>query len=96
MESVCAFSNEPGLGGGWLLLGVEAEKGVLFPGFEGYEAVGVPDAERLSADLASRCATDFDQPVRLNIESTTLHGKTVLSVFVPELSPSAKPLLKRP
>ena len=96
MESVCAFSNEPGLGGGWLLLGVEAEKGILFPGFEGYEVVGVLDAEKLSADLSTRCASEFDQPIRPRIESATLHGKTVLLVFVPELAPSAKPLfLKR-
>ncbi|WP_373054235.1 helix-turn-helix domain-containing protein, partial [Thioalkalivibrio sp.] len=23
LETVCAFANEPGMGGGWLLLGVE-------------------------------------------------------------------------
>jgi ATP-dependent DNA helicase RecG len=25
LETVCAFANEPGLGGGWLLLGVVRE-----------------------------------------------------------------------
>ena len=26
LETVCAFANEPGLGGGWLLLGVTREE----------------------------------------------------------------------
>ena len=30
METVCAFSNEPGLGGGYLLLGVERDQQDLF------------------------------------------------------------------
>ena len=33
METVCAFSNEPGLGGGYILLGAEHEKHSLFPSF---------------------------------------------------------------
>jgi len=31
METICAFANEPGLGGGWLLLGVVREDQALFP-----------------------------------------------------------------
>lgn len=31
LETVCAFANEPGLGGGWLLLGVVREELALFP-----------------------------------------------------------------
>ena len=31
LETVCAFANEPGLGGGWLLLGVEREEQPCFP-----------------------------------------------------------------
>ena len=34
METVCAFANEPGLGGGWLLLGVTREEWALFPSYE--------------------------------------------------------------
>ena len=30
METVCAFSNEPGLEGGYILLGVEREESTLF------------------------------------------------------------------
>ena len=33
METVCAFANEPGLGGGHLLLGVAREEMALFERF---------------------------------------------------------------
>lgn len=89
LETVCAFANEPGLGGGWLLLGVQLAPGTLWPT---YEVVGVPNPERVSADLASQCASVFNQPIRIDIEPETLNGKTVLKVFVPELPPAQKPL----
>lgn len=31
LETFCAFANEPGLGGGWLLPGDEREEHALFP-----------------------------------------------------------------
>ena len=34
LETVCAFANEPGLRGGWLLLGVVREELALFPAYE--------------------------------------------------------------
>ncbi len=34
LETVCAFANEPGLGGGWLLLGVVREEMALFPSYQ--------------------------------------------------------------
>lgn len=34
LETVCAFANEPGLRGGWLLLGVVREDMALFPSYE--------------------------------------------------------------
>jgi ATP-dependent DNA helicase RecG len=89
METVCAFANEPGLGGGWLLLGVQLAPGTLWPT---YEVVGVPKPDRVSTDLASQCASVFNQPIRVEIEPESVNGKTVLKVFVPELPPAQKPL----
>lgn len=34
METVCSFSNEPGLGGGHILLGVAEAEGTLFQTYE--------------------------------------------------------------
>jgi len=89
MESICAFANEPGLGGGHLLLGVEREENSLFPS---YEICGIENVDALQLDLSSQCADRFNQPLRPEIFVETLNGKNVVSVFVPELEQSQKPL----
>jgi len=89
LETICAFANEPHLGGGWLLLGVTREELALFPG---YEVEGVPNPDKLSADLASQCATTFNVPLRLEISTEMLEGKPVVVVFVPESGPQDKPV----
>jgi len=89
MESICAFANEPGLGGGWLLLGVQMEESALFPA---YEVIGLEDPDRISADLATRASTEFNQPVRLEIQTELLHDKPVIRVFVPEAPAHDKPV----
>lgn len=47
LETICAFSNEPGLGGGYILLGVTRADDTLWPA---YEAVGVRDPDKLQSD----------------------------------------------
>lgn len=89
LESVCAFANEPGLGGGWILLGVAPRQNSFWPV---YEAVGVSEPDRTSAELATKCASEFNQPLRVQIESALINSKPVLVVFVPELPTSQKPL----
>lgn len=91
LETVCAFANEPGLGGGYLLLGVAAsDQSSLFG--RDYEVVGVPNPDQAQSDLASQCATSFNRPVRPQVAVERLGGKPVLVVFVPELGPTDKPL----
>lgn len=89
METVCAFANEPGMGGGWLLLGVVREETALFPG---YTVEGVEQPERVGADLATQAASMFNQPMRLEVRTEVLDGKVVLVVFVPEAAPQDKPV----
>lgn len=89
LETVCAFANEPGLGGGWLLLGVTREELALFPA---YEIQGLDHPDKISADLASQAASMFNRPLRLNIQAEVLDGKAVIAVFVPEAAPQDKPL----
>lgn len=90
METVCAFANEPGLGGGYLLLGVERDTQDLFN--NAYRVVGITQPDKLQADLASQCASVFNRPVRPRVSVETLQGKTVLVVEVPEAPPTDKPL----
>ena len=51
METVCACANEPGLGGGHLLLGVMRDPDDLFGA--AYQVVGIANPDKVQADLAS-------------------------------------------
>ena len=90
METVCAFANEPGLGGGYLLLGVTRDQQDLFT--NAYKIDGVENPDKLQSDLASRCASTFNRPVRPRVSVEELSGKTVIVVYVPEAAPTEKPI----
>ena len=90
METVCAFANEPGLGGGYLLLGVVRDPHDLFG--TAYEVVGVSNPDKLQSDLASQCASVFNRPLRPRVSVETIQGKTVIAVYVPEAAPTDKPI----
>lgn len=89
LETVIAFANEPGLGGGYLLLGVER---IARTGKTQYCAVGVPDPDKLQSDLASQCATMLNVSLRPQIRADHVDGQTVLVVFVPEVATADKPV----
>lgn len=92
METVCAFANEPGLGGGYLLLGVEEEREL----FETrYKASSIPDPEKLQNDIATQCSSMFNIPVRPKLSVEEIDGETVIKMRVRELSESQKPLYFR-
>jgi ATP-dependent DNA helicase RecG len=89
LETICAFANEPGLGGGHLLLGVVREENALIPG---YEVVGIDNPDKLSSDLATQCRTGFNMPIRIDIQTEQVAGKIVLVVTIPEAQPAEKPI----
>jgi ATP-dependent DNA helicase RecG len=89
LETVIAFANEPGLGGGYLLLGVGHISGV---GQTRYQSVGVADPDKLQSDLASQCASMLNIPLRPQMRTEGVDGKTVLVVFVPEAATLDKPV----
>jgi len=86
LESVCALSNEPGRGGGYLLLGVVRNEARLFPD---YEVVGVTEVDKLQSDLATQCRNEFNIPICPQVFVENLDKKTVLWAFVPEVDPHA-------
>jgi len=88
METICALCNEPELGGGTILLGVTKDDG-LFPF---YSATGVTDPDKICSDIASACATTFNQPVRVNISTELVDEAAVIRVDVPELLNGQKPV----
>lgn len=87
MQTICAFANEPGLGGGWLLLGI-AE-----PDHEhdNFWMNGVQDIDNLLGALQNNCRNQFEHPVSIECKHAKIDGKSVIGVFVHELEPSAKP-----
>lgn len=90
METICAFSNEPGLGGGLIVLGVAKDETSLF---QNYYIEGITNPDKLQLDIASQTAIVFNQPVRPDIEIEKLaSGKLVLKMFVKELPDGQKPL----
>ena len=90
METVIAFANEPGLGGGHLLLGVNWE--LNDKGDTRYFAEGVPDPDKLQRDLATQCASMLSTVLRPEMAVERVDGQTLIVVFVPEADPSQKPV----
>ena len=89
METVCAFSNEPLLGGGYIVLGVAPVASLLWPI---YEVVGVPDADQLQQDIATQCASMFNVVIRPKISVELVGTRKVVTVFVPEAGTHEKPV----
>lgn len=93
METVIAFANEPGLGGGYLLLGADWELDAK--GDTRYWADGVPDPDKAQKDLATQCASMLNMAVRPEMAVERVDGKTLVVVFVPEADASQKPIYLR-
>ena len=89
MESVCSFSNEPGLGGGYILLGIGENKADRNNRFV---IEGVSDSDKAQLDISTQCASMFNFPVRPRIDVEQIDGKNILKIFVPELPSQQKPL----
>lgn len=90
IETVIAFANEPGLGGGHLLLGVNCA--VNDKGDTRYWAEGVPDPDKVQKDLATQCASMLSTVLRPEMAVERVNGQTLIVVFVPEADPSQKPV----
>ena len=89
LETISAFSNEPGLGGGYLLFGVSEEPGRAFT------AKGVADPKKLEQELSSLCASAFNRTVRPRIWTEIIAGAALVAAFVPEATPTEKPIFIR-
>ena len=88
-ETICAFANEPDLGGGTILLGI-GKSGDDF--FGGYEVVGINDPDQVSADIATGCASTFNIPIRPRISTLEFQHHVVIAIEVDELPAPQKPL----
>ena len=89
LETVCAFLNEPGLGGGAILIGVAENKAGDGPQ---YIVDGVADPDKAQLDLATQCKSVFNTPIYPTIKVEKIDGKAVLKVVVDEQPFGRKPV----
>jgi ATP-dependent DNA helicase RecG len=92
METVSAFSNEPGRGGGYILFGVT--KLSDDDDDQRYEIVGVPDPDTITSDFVSQCASMLNEVIRPEVETFAddVTGKVLVIAFVREAQDHQKPI----
>jgi len=88
-ETVCAFSNEPKLGGGTIILGVSRDEDD--PASD-YEAHGVTSPDQIQLEIATGCANRFNVAVRPKITLEEYEGKSFIIVEIEERPAGEKPL----
>jgi len=93
METVIAFANEPGLDGGYLLLGVDWA--INDKGDTVYTPAGLPNPDKVQRDLASQCASMLNVALRPEMQLEQVDGHTLLVVYVPEADVTHKPIYKK-
>ena len=89
LETVCSFSNEPGLGGGVIVIGIAESKNADGPK---YIVDGVDDPDKAQLDLATQCKSAFNTPIYPTIKVEKLCRKAVLKVIVDEVPFGRKPV----
>lgn len=90
METVCAFANEPGLCGGYLLLGAK-RTGMAEDGRPVYEPENIENTDKIQSDFVAMCNSMFNVRIRPIINVEDYLGKTVIVVKIEELPESQKP-----
>ena len=90
METVCAFANEPGLCGGYLLLGAK-RTGIAEDGRPVYEPENIENTDKVQSDFVAMCNSMFNVRIRPIINVEEYLGKTVIVVKIEELPESQKP-----
>lgn len=78
METICSFSNEPGMGGGDIILGVECSDIPNDNAVKTYNVIGVEDTDKLQSDIATQCSCMFNIAVRPDVSIEKLNGKNVI------------------
>ena len=89
LETVSAFSNEPGLDGGYILLGISRNEEALEPR---YLVTGVQNPDHIQQQVASLCSQSFNSVIRPIILTIPHPDGTVILVYIPEAKVHEKPV----
>ena len=84
LETISAFSNEPGLGYGYILLGIEERSGAFF-------VVGIEDPEKIQNQIATLCSSSFSVELRPQIRIFPEHNNAIV-VKISEAPRQDKPV----
>lgn len=88
MQTVCAFANEPDLGGGYILLGVQE----LTEPETYYVPIGLENTDQLLNNLQSNCRDQFDSSIAISAEIGEVEGRTLIAITVHESPNAHKPV----
>ena len=89
LETISAFANEPDLGGGYLILGLNPNK-EKHP--IRYEAHGIHEPDRLQQELVGLCRNNFNVQISPEIVLHQVGTNVLLIAYIPEASPRNKPV----
>lgn len=89
-ETISAFSNEPELGGGYLILGLKKNKENASSGR--YSIIGVDDPDKIQCELAGVCRSSFNIQICPKISVESIDGKVLVVAFIPESFCREKPV----
>lgn len=89
LETISAFSNEPDLGGGYLVLGLKKND----QGFPGrYSVIAVEDPDKIQCELATVAGSAFNFQIRPEIKVESVNGKSLIVAFIAESFCREKPV----
>ncbi len=89
LETVSAYSNEPGLGGGYILLGITENEET---DVSKYRITGIADPDKLQNEIASQCRQCFNFPIRPIIKVISQPQGCILLVYISESNTHEKPV----
>lgn len=89
LETISSFSNEPGLEGGYLLLGFRPKNE---DECERYSLQGVNDPDKIQQEIVGVCRDSFNVQIRPDIRVEVINGKILIAAYIPETFPRNKPV----
>ncbi|MDB2613787.1 putative DNA binding domain-containing protein [Chlamydiales bacterium] len=90
LETISAFSNEPDLNGGYLILGLKRNEDIASD--SRYIIQGVNDPDKVQLELVNACRNNFNIRISPRINIDIRNGKSIIWAFIPEAHPRNKPV----
>ena len=89
-ETISALSNEPNLGGGYLVLGLKRSNEDISK--ERYILTGVQDPDKIQCELANACREEFSIRISPEIRVERIGDVVLIIAFIPESFARDKPV----